>query len=119
MNMDAKFNVFTDYNQFTVSDPTANFEDLYEKWNDETVKSMFIQGDRYIAVGTMRDFFRSRHLRARLAEQGRLGIQCSPVILAPGATAFLSDPLKMGSLPTCTRGRSVSRFPRNGNLRLR
>lgn len=54
--MDAEFNVFTDYNQFTVSDSTADFEDLWEKWNDKTVKSMFVQGDRYIAVGTMRNF---------------------------------------------------------------
>ena len=55
--MEAEFNVFTDFNQFAVSDPTANFEDLYEKWTDETVESMFVQGDRYIAVGTMRNFY--------------------------------------------------------------
>lgn len=55
--MEAEFNVFTDFNQFTVADPTANFEDLYEKWTDETVESMFVQGDRYIAVGMMRNFY--------------------------------------------------------------
>ena len=55
--MDAEFNVFTDYNQFAVFDPTADFNDLYQKWTDETVESMFVQGDRYIAVGTMRNFY--------------------------------------------------------------
>jgi hypothetical protein len=55
--MEAEFNVFTDFNQFIVFDPTANFEDLYEKWTDETVESMFVQGDRYIAVGTVRNFY--------------------------------------------------------------
>jgi hypothetical protein len=54
--MDAEFNVFTDYNQFTVSDSTADFSDLWEKWTDETIESMFVQGDRYIAVGTARNF---------------------------------------------------------------
>jgi hypothetical protein len=53
--MDAEFNVFTDYNQFTVSDPTADFENLWAEWTDETIESMFVQGDRYIAVGTMRN----------------------------------------------------------------
>lgn len=55
--MDAEFNVFTDFNQFIVFDPTADFEDLWEKWTDETIESMFVQGDRYIAVGTMRNFY--------------------------------------------------------------
>lgn len=55
--MDAEFNVFTDYNQFAVFDPTADFEDLWEKWTDDTIESMFVQGDRYIAVGTMRNFY--------------------------------------------------------------
>ena len=55
--MDAEFNVFTDFNQFTVSDQSANFEDLAQKWTDETVEAMFVQGDRYIAVGTMRNFY--------------------------------------------------------------
>jgi hypothetical protein len=54
--MDAEFNLFTDYHQFTVSDPTADFSDLWEKWTDATIESMFVQGDRYIAVGTARDF---------------------------------------------------------------
>ncbi|MEV7636920.1 competence protein ComJ [Pseudarthrobacter enclensis] len=54
--MDAEFNLFTDYHQFTVSDPTADFSNLWEKWTDATIESMFVQGDRYIAVGTARDF---------------------------------------------------------------
>ena len=53
--MEADFNIFTDFNQFTVADSTADFEDLWEKWTDETIESMFVQGDRYIAVGTMRN----------------------------------------------------------------
>lgn len=54
--MDAEFNLSTDYHQFTVSDSTADFSDLWAKWTDETIESMFVQGDRYIAVGTARDF---------------------------------------------------------------
>ena len=53
--MEADFNIFTDFNQFTVADSTADFEDLWEKWTDETIESMFVQGDHYIAVGTMRN----------------------------------------------------------------
>lgn len=53
--MEAEFNVFTDYNQFTVSDSTADFEYLWAEWTAETIESMFVQGDRYIAVGTMRN----------------------------------------------------------------
>ena len=53
--MEAEFNIFTDFNQFTVADSTADFEDLWEKWTDETIESMFVQGDHYIAVGTMRN----------------------------------------------------------------
>lgn len=54
--MEAEFNLSTDYNQFTVSDSTADFADLWEKWTDKTIRSMFVQGDRYIAVGTARNF---------------------------------------------------------------
>jgi hypothetical protein len=39
-----------------LADSTADFEDLWEKWTDETIESMFVQGDRYIAIGTMRNF---------------------------------------------------------------
>ena len=53
--MEAEFNIFTDFNQFIVFDSTADFGDLYEKWTDETVESMFVQGDGYIAIGTMRN----------------------------------------------------------------
>ncbi|GAB5080340.1 hypothetical protein [Arthrobacter sp. AD-310] len=55
--MEAEFNIFTDFNQFLVFDATASFEDLGERWTDETVRSMFVQGERYIAVGTMRNFY--------------------------------------------------------------
>ena len=54
--MDAEFNVSTDYNQFTVSDSTADFADLWERWTDEMIESMFVQGDRYIAVSTALNF---------------------------------------------------------------
>lgn len=55
--MEAEFNIFTDFNQFIVFDSTAGFADLYEKWTDETVESMFVQGDGYIAIGTMRNLY--------------------------------------------------------------
>ncbi|KRE64061.1 hypothetical protein ASG92_03955 [Arthrobacter sp. Soil736] len=55
--MEAEFNISTDFNQFIVFDSTVDFEDLYEKWTDETVESMFVQGDGYIAIGTMRNFY--------------------------------------------------------------
>lgn len=55
--MEAEFNVFTDFNQFIVFDSTADFEDLHEKRTDETVASMFVQGDRYIAIGSMRNLY--------------------------------------------------------------
>jgi hypothetical protein len=53
--VEAEFNIFTDFNQFIVFDSTADLGDLYEKWTDETVESMFVQGDGYIAIGTMRN----------------------------------------------------------------
>lgn len=37
MTMDAEFNLSTDYNQFTISDPTADFSDLWAKWTGETI----------------------------------------------------------------------------------
>lgn len=55
MTMDAEFNLFTDFNQFTVSDPTADFSNLWAEWTDEAIDAMFVQGDRYIAVGIMRN----------------------------------------------------------------
>lgn len=55
--MEAEFNISTDFNQFIVFDSTVDFEDLYEKWTDETVESMFVQGHGYIAIGTMRNFY--------------------------------------------------------------
>ena len=54
--MEAEFNISTDFHQFTVSDSTADFEDLWEKWTDETIESMFVQGDGYIAIGTVRAY---------------------------------------------------------------
>ncbi|RAX17677.1 hypothetical protein DC347_05685 [Pseudarthrobacter sp. AG30] len=55
--MDAEYNVMADFHQFTVSDPTADFGDLWAKWTDETIDAMFVQGDRYIAIGTMRNMY--------------------------------------------------------------
>lgn len=54
--MEVEFNIFTDFNQFIVFDSRADWGDLYEKWTDETIRAMFVQGDGYIAVGTMRRF---------------------------------------------------------------
>lgn len=55
--MDAEYNIMTDFNSFLIFDPTADFGDLWEKWTDEAIESMFVQGDRYIAVGTMRNMY--------------------------------------------------------------
>ena len=55
--MDVEFNLFTDFNSVLVFDPTANFENLWADWTDEAIESMFVQGDRYIAVGTMRNMY--------------------------------------------------------------
>ena len=54
--MKVEFNVFTDFKQFVVFDSAADWGDLYERWTDETIQSMFVQGDGYMAVGTMRAF---------------------------------------------------------------
>ncbi|MDQ4504319.1 hypothetical protein [Sinomonas sp. ASV322] len=51
-----EFNVDTDFKQFLVFDSLADWGDLYEKWTPETIEEMFVQGDGYIAVGTMRAF---------------------------------------------------------------
>ena len=42
--MEVEFDVFTDFKQFVVFDSAADWSDLYEKWTDETVQSMFVQG---------------------------------------------------------------------------
>lgn len=39
-----------------VFDSAADWDDLYEKWTDETSESMFVQGNGYIAIGTMRAY---------------------------------------------------------------
>jgi len=54
--VEAEFNISTDFNQFIVFDSTADWDDLYEKWTDETIESMFVQGDGYIAIGTKRAY---------------------------------------------------------------
>jgi hypothetical protein len=55
--VEAEFNTFTDFNQFIVVDSNTDWGDLYEKWTDETIESMFVQGNGYIAVGTMRNLY--------------------------------------------------------------
>ena len=54
--MEAEFNISTDFSQFIVFDSTAEWGDLYERWTDETIETMFVQGDGYIAIGTMRAY---------------------------------------------------------------
>jgi hypothetical protein len=49
------FDLFADYHQFLVHDSACDWEDLPDRWTDETVEAMFIQGDGYVAVGTARD----------------------------------------------------------------
>jgi hypothetical protein len=54
--VEAEFNISTDFNQFVVFDSAADWDDLYEKWTDDTIESMFVQGNGYIAIGTMRAY---------------------------------------------------------------
>lgn len=96
--MDAEFNVFTDFNQFIVFDPTADFEDLYEKWTDETVKSMFVQGDRYIAVGTMRNFYAPVLIRldSERSLQGTVDKTAQGLLDLPSGQVQVSGPTDNG-----------------------
>lgn len=52
--VEAEFNISTDFNPFVVFDSAADWDDLYEKWTDETIESMFVLGNGYIAIGTAR-----------------------------------------------------------------
>ena len=54
--MEVDLKVFTDFKQFVVFDSAAACGDPYERWTDETIQSMFVQGDGCVAVGTMRVF---------------------------------------------------------------
>lgn len=49
------FNIFADYFQFLVRDARADWEDLADQWTPEAVRNMFVQGDGYIGVGTVRN----------------------------------------------------------------
>ena len=52
---EAKYNLFTDYNQFIVFDSRAQWGN--DLWTDQELEDMFIQGDGYITVGTKRRFY--------------------------------------------------------------
>lgn len=90
--MEVEFNIFTDFNQFVVFDSAADWGDLYEKWTDETVQSMFIQGDGYIAVGTMRAFYAP--VVVRLASDHPLAIRADKtahgILAVPSGTLEVS-----------------------------
>ena len=93
--MQAEFNIFTDFNQFIVVDSTADFGDLYEKWTDETVESMFVQGDRYIAVGTMRNLYAPVLIRFesdRPVPAGSIGKTAHGVLNVPSGILEVSGP---------------------------
>jgi hypothetical protein len=96
--MEVEFNVFTDFNQFIVFDPTANFEDLYEKWTDETVESMFVEGDRYIAVGTMRNFYAPVLIRMESDRslQGSVDKTAQGILEVPSGVVKVSGPTDNG-----------------------
>ena len=97
--MQAEFNIFTDFNQFIVFDSTADLGDLYEKWTDETVESMFVQGDRYIAVGTMRNLYAPVLIRFesdRPVPAGSIGKTAHGVLNVPSGILEVSGPTDNG-----------------------
>lgn len=98
MNVAAEFNIFTDYFQFTVSDPTADFVGLAEKWTDETVTAMFVQGDRYIAVGIMRDFYATVlvRLNSKRFFTGSVDKTAAGVLHVPSGVVEVSGPTDNG-----------------------
>lgn len=98
MTMDAEFTVFTDFNQFTVSDQSANFEDLAENWTDETVEAMFVQGDRYIAVGTMRNFYAPVlvRLNSERSFTGKVDKTATGILHVPTGVLEVSGPTDNG-----------------------
>ena len=98
--MEADFNIFTDFNQFTVADSTADFEDLWEKWTDETIESMFVQGDRYIAVGTMRNLDAPVLIRVDsdrpLPSGSRVDKTAEGILIVPSGLLEVSGPTDNG-----------------------
>jgi len=49
------FDVFADFHQFLVRDRDANWDDLPDRWTEDALNAMFVQGGGYIAVATARD----------------------------------------------------------------
>ena len=98
--MEADFNIFTDFNQFTVADSTADFEDLWEKWTDETIESMFVQGDHYIAVGTMRNLDAPVLIRVDsdrpLPSGSRVDKTAEGILIVPSGLLEVSGPTDKG-----------------------
>ena len=52
---EAKYNLFTDYNQFIVFDSRAQWGN--DLWTDQELEDMFIQGDGTSPVGTNHRFY--------------------------------------------------------------
>jgi hypothetical protein len=55
VRVEQNFDLFADYFQFLVRDADAEWEDLADRWTPQAVEAMFIQGDGYVAVGTVRN----------------------------------------------------------------
>jgi hypothetical protein len=51
--VEREFEVFADFHQFLIGDPSADWGDL--RWSPQAVDEMFVQGDGYVAVGTARN----------------------------------------------------------------
>jgi hypothetical protein len=55
MTRTRSFDLMADFHQFVVHDSNGDWSDLPDRWTEETVEAMFVQGEDYIAVGTARD----------------------------------------------------------------
>jgi hypothetical protein len=66
--VEREFEVFADFHQFLIRDPSADWGDL--RWSPQAVDEMFVQGDGYVAVGTARNMAVPVTVRATKRWQG-------------------------------------------------
>jgi len=50
-----RFHLFADFHQFLLHDAGVDWRDLSDRWTDDSIAAMFVQGDGYVAVRTARD----------------------------------------------------------------
>lgn len=101
------FDVFADYNQFLVLDKGADWGDLASRWTDSSVEEMFVQGDRYIAVGTARPAEVPVEVRVERAEPELVDRTYDR--MATGTLKLLSGQLVV--MGTTDNGRSGGQVP--------